>query len=75
MTYTEVLTQVKRMSQAQKLALMKALADSLSHEALKPKRKQTLKHLYGALQPKDGHIPTNKQIKKEYVNYLAEKYK
>jgi hypothetical protein len=62
------------MSQAEKLALMKVLANSLAENSV-AKRKRTLKHLYGALRPKTGRLPSNKQIRKEYVNYLIEKYK
>jgi len=75
MTYAQVVTQVKRMSRAEKLTLMKVLADTLVDETTITKRKRTLKHLYGALRPKSGRIPSNKQIKKEYVNYLVDKYK
>lgn len=75
MTYTQVITQVRRMSHAEKLALMKVLADALAYESSRTKRKHTLNHLYGALRPKTGRIPSNKQIKREYVNYLVEKYK
>lgn len=73
--YTEVVSKVKRMSQAEKLALLRVLADSLTQEAPKAKRKHTLKSLYGALRPKDGRIPTDDELKQDYVNYLAEKYK
>ena len=73
--YTEVVGKVKRMSQAEKLALLRVLADSLNLEAPKTKRKHTLKALYGALRPKDGHIPTDEELKQDYRNYLAEKYK
>jgi hypothetical protein len=74
MTYAQVVTQIKRMSQAEKLALMKMLANSLA-EGSAVKRKHTLKHLYGALRPKTGRVPSNKQIRKEYADYLVEKYK
>ncbi len=73
MTYAQMLTQIRRMSQAEKLALMKALADLLNENPV-VKRKHTLQQLYGALRPKSGHVPTNKQIRKEYQNYLTEKY-
>jgi hypothetical protein len=73
--YTDVVTQVKYMSQAEKLALLKVLADSLSQEAPKTERKHTLKALYGALRPKDGRIPTDEELKQDYVHYLTEKYK
>jgi hypothetical protein len=72
--YTEVVSKVKRMSQAEKLALLRVLADSLNQDAPKSKRKQTLKSLYGALRPKDGHIPTDDELKQDYINYLVEKY-
>ncbi len=74
MTYAQVVTQIKRMSQAEKVALMKMLAESLAENS-GVKRKRTLKRLYGALRPKSGRLPSNKQIRKEYADYLVEKYK
>jgi len=74
MTYAQVVTHVKRMSRAEKLALMKILADTLAENST-PKRKRTLKNMYGALRPKTGRIPSNKQIKRDYTNFLVEKYK
>ena len=74
MTYAQMRSQIRRMSQAEKISLMKALAESLTENAVE-KRKHTLKHLYGVLRPKTGKIPTNRQIRKEYQNYLIEKYK
>jgi hypothetical protein len=73
--YTEVVNKVQRMSQAEKLSLLRVLADSLNQEAPKTKRKHTLKALYGILRPKDGRIPTDEELKQDYINYLAEKYK
>lgn len=73
--YTEVVSKVKRMSQAEKLALLRVLADSLNQETPKAKRRHTLKSLYGALRPKDGTIPTDDELKESYLNYLVEKYK
>jgi hypothetical protein len=73
--YTEVVRKVKKMSQTEKIALLKVLADSLDQETPKSKRKHTLKSLYGALRPKDGRIPTDHELKQDYTNYLAEKYK
>lgn len=61
--YTDVVSKVKRMSQAEKLALMKLIADSLSQDNLKVKRKHTLKSLYGSLRSRDGSIPSDEQIK------------
>jgi len=72
--YTEVVSRVERMSQAEKLALLRVLADSLNQESPRTKRKHTLKSLYGALRPRDGRIPTDEELKQEYVKYLAEKY-
>jgi len=74
MTYTEIVTQVKRMSQTEKLALLSVLANSLNQQAAKPRRKHTLKSLYGALRPKDGRIPSDEELKQGYTHYLAEKY-
>ncbi len=73
--YNEVVSKVKQMSQAEKLALLRVLADALYQEAPKARRKHTLKTLYGTLRPKDDPIPTDDELKQGYVNYLAEKYK
>ncbi len=75
MDYAEVVVEVKRLSQAEKIALLKVLADSLN-EGSQPKaeRKHTLKTLYGALRPADGRIPTDEEIKEEYIQHLVEKY-
>ena len=72
--YTEVVSKVKRMSQAEKLALIRVLADSLNQETPHGKRKHTLKALYGALRPKDGRIPSDAELKQDYINYLSKKY-
>ena len=73
--YSEVVNKVKWLSQTEKLALLRVLADSLSQESPKARRKHTLKSLYGALRPTDGRIPTDDELKQDYVNYLSEKYK
>jgi hypothetical protein len=73
--YTEVVSKVKQMSHAEKLALLRVLADSLNQEAPSVKRKHTLKSLYGILRPKTGRIPSDDDLKRDYANYLAEKYK
>ena len=72
--YSEVVSKLKYMSQAEKLALMKVLADSLNQEVPKTRRKQSLKSLYGALRPKEGRIPTDDELKQDYTDYLAKKY-
>jgi hypothetical protein len=38
MNFTDLVTQVKRMSQAEKQALLKVLAESLGQEATKPRQ-------------------------------------
>ena len=73
--YTEVVSKVQRMTHTEKLALLRVLADSLEQEVSKTKRKHTLKSLYGALRPKDGRVPTDDELKQEYIKYLTEKYK
>jgi len=73
--YTEVVSKVKHMSQAEKLALLRVLAVSLDQESPNVKRKHTLKSLYGALRPAEGRIPTSEELKQDYINHLARKYK
>lgn len=73
--YTEVVSKVKHMSQDEKLALLKMLADSLNQENHQEKRKHTLKSLYGALRPANSAIPTDEQLEAGYITYLESKYK
>ena len=61
--YTEVVSKIQRMSQAEKLALLRVLADSLNQETPKTKHKHTLKALYCALRPKDG-ASTDDELKR-----------
>lgn len=75
MKYVEVIAQVKHLSQAEKIALLKMLTNSLEEETPSLRRKRTLKTLYGALRPKDGAIPTDRETKEEYIDYLVKKYK
>ena len=75
MLYTEVVTQIKKLSLAEKLALLKVLADSLASEETDTKeRKRSLTAMYGVLHPDDGRIPTDEELKEEYIAYLLEKY-
>ena len=63
------------LSQAEKLALLKVLADSLASEETDTKeRKRSLTAMYGVLHPDDGRIPTDEELKEEYIAYLLEKY-
>ena len=73
--YTELVSKVKKMSKAEKLALLRVLVDSLDQEAPKTKRKQTLKALDGSLRPKDGRIRKDEELRQDYRNYLSGKYK
>jgi hypothetical protein len=73
MTYADVVTRAKRLSKTEKLALIKELADSLREEGTAPKRKSTLKSLYGAVRLKDGPGPTNEELKEDYIKHLVEK--
>jgi hypothetical protein len=49
MNYTDWVTQVKSMTQAEKLALLRVLADSLSQNATMPMQKRAKKHAHGKL--------------------------
>jgi hypothetical protein len=106
MTRTEIVSEFKRMSRQEQLALLKTLASVVEEEKPRAKRKRTLKALYGALSvktiadPKETpkqrakrlaslptaeeitgiirvgeYIPSDKEIKEGYVQYLIDKYK
>jgi hypothetical protein len=84
MTYTEVLTEIKKLSLAERVLLMETLAHWMSEElaqaGLLEKRPRRLREippasaLRGIGKPAHGSTPTDDEIREEYTNYLVKKY-
>ena len=88
--YTEVVGKVKQLSQAEKLALLRVLADSLGEET--PKRKRAKKVIdfqpgrftpakdsslfqaLGALSEEGKPAPTDEEVEQIIANYLIKKH-
>ena len=85
MTYTEVEAQAKQLSLKEQTLLIEALMRYWREEALAKEEKRlsasprsaedefSADRLSGLLKP-DGPMPTDAEIKTEYMNYLEQKY-
>jgi len=88
--YTEVVSKVKQMSQAEKLALLRVLADSIGNEAPKrkrakkivdfqpgrftPARDSSLFRALGALREEGKTAPTDSEVEQMMADYLMERH-
>lgn len=88
--YTDVASKVKRMSQAEKLALLRVLADSLGEEMPKRKRapkkvdfqpgkftpakNSSLFRVLGALREEGKPAPTDAEVEQMIADYLIGKH-
>ena len=86
MTYAEVETQVKQLSHEEKLLLMQAIMHWLLEESsraaslkraqthYKPKRPAPPASVLRGIARPNGPMPTDEELKRDYVNYLDRKY-
>ena len=81
MTYKEIVNQARHLPQEERWLVVNELLRSLQAEIdlkIEPTAiaddEFSAARLRGILKP-DGPIPTDREIKEEYVNYLVEKYK
>ena len=87
--YTEVVSKVKQLSQAEKLQLLKVLADSLSPEQRTKRAKKTvdfqlgrftpakdssLFRVLGALREEGRPAPSDAEVEQMIADYLIEKH-
>ena len=73
MTFQEMITEIPHLSHDERLALLEALHQSLRPEAAKSNVEPLLR-LRGILKPATP-LPDDYNYKREYANYLAEKYR
>jgi hypothetical protein len=88
--YTELVSKVKQMSQAEKLALLRVLADSLGDETpkrkrakktvefqpgrFKPAKDSSLFQVLGALRDENKPAPGDEEVDQIIANYLIKKH-
>lgn len=77
MTFTQIVTEIERLSLEERLKLMEALTRSFQAD-LRPRRKtrkgSALERVRGVLHPVDGRIPTDQEWKDDYINHQARKH-
>jgi hypothetical protein len=81
MTYKEIVNQARHLPQEERWLVVNELLRSLQTETdmkVEPKAiaddEFSASRLRGILKP-DGPIPTDQEIKEDYIAYLVEKYK
>lgn len=75
MTYTQLITEVQYLSRKERFSLMQFLRQSLQEDVTNgnANRKSSLLDMSGFLQPV-GAMPTDDELKEDYITYLTEKY-
>ena len=88
MTTTEMAGELEKLPLAERLALIEMLTRSVREEiasttvqpdtqhervAIQPRPGSSLSRVLGMLKP-DGPMPTDEELKEDYINYLIRKY-
>jgi hypothetical protein len=76
MTLLEILPEVRRLSINERLILLEALTRSVREDlsaSQKPEDVVPFVSLHGALKP-DGPMPSDEELRDDYVDYLIKKY-
>ena len=75
MTYESLVEEVKQLSRQEQAQLRDVLTQALKAAARPPERKMvSAKEMRGILKP-NGFIPSDQELKEDYINYLEEKYR
>jgi hypothetical protein len=74
MTREELLSEIERLPLAERVELLEVITRSV-HEEIQPRarREGTVNRLRGIAKP-DGPVPSDEELKEDYINYLTEKY-
>jgi hypothetical protein len=74
MTTEELLAELNRLSLDERLDILEQLSRNIRHELHSiPKRKVPVEEVLGLLKP-DGPMPTDEELKRDYIDYLENKY-
>ena len=74
MTHEEIIKEIKGLPLNDRLMVLDALAQSVREEEQVPrKRVSVADQLWGIAKP-DGPLPSDQELKEDYIRYLTEKY-
>lgn len=74
MTHEELIKEIKQLPVEERIAVRDAISQSLQEETLpRETRVSILDRLYGIAKP-DGPMPSDAELKEDYIRYLTEKY-
>ncbi|MCC6299760.1 MAG: hypothetical protein IT314_10710 [Anaerolineales bacterium] len=77
MTFSQLLTEIDRLSVDERIRLMEALTRSLQVELRPTRRKKrgsSLQRVMGVLRVKGGKVPSDNELREQYVNHLIQKH-
>lgn len=74
MSLQEVIAQIPQLSVEERLKLIESLAQSLRESRTSHKHRGVpASQVRGMIKP-EGEIPTDEELKEDYINHLTEKY-
>ena len=74
MTHEELIKEIKELPLNGRLMVLDAISRSVQEEAQPPKsRVSVVDKLWGIAKP-DGPLPSDEELKEDYIRYLTEKY-
>jgi len=74
MTREELLSEIERLPLAERVELLEVITRSVREEIQpRARREGTVGRLRGIAKP-DGDVPSDEELKEDYVSYLTEKY-
>jgi hypothetical protein len=74
MTHEEIIKEIKELPLNGQLMVLDAISQSVQEEARPPKsRVSVVDQLWGIAKP-DRPLPSDEELKEDYIRYLTEKY-
>ena len=74
MTHEELIKEIKQLPVEERIAVIDEISQSVQEETQSRKaRVSIVDRLYGIAKP-DGPIPSDEELKEDYIRYLTEKY-
>ena len=74
MTHEELIKEIKQLPVEERIAVIDAISQSVREETqTRETRVSIVDKLYGIAKP-DGPVPSDEELKEDYIRYLTEKY-
>ena len=80
MTYQQIAAEIQRLTLEEQLLLLEMLSKNVRKSIKKQKKtrqtheKYAASQMMGILRPDHGVIPTDEEMKEDYIHYLTDKY-